>query len=130
MTFNHMRIARPVSDLALSSKMYCEGLGLAQIASFSDHDGFSGVMVGHRDTGWHLEFTLCHHHPLTPSPGAEDLLVLYYPQAAAWQEQCGKMLTAGFILVSAFNPYWNVNGKTFVDHDGYRVVLQNRRWIL
>ena len=28
----------------------------------------------------------------------------------------------------AFNPYWEVNGVTFVDRDGYRTVLQNRAW--
>lgn len=65
---------------------------------------------------------------MKPSPGEEDLLVLNYPEAAEWREQCAKMLTAGFAPVSAFNPYWNVNGKTFVDGDGYRVVLQNRSW--
>ncbi|MBR7529986.1 VOC family protein [Klebsiella michiganensis] len=128
MTLNAIRIARPVTDLSLSCRMYCTGLGLEQIAQFADHDGFSGVMVGRRDLGWHLEFTLCHHHPVKPSPGEKDLLVLYYPEAAEWREQCAKMLTAGFVPVSAFNPYWNVNGKTFVDGDGYRVVLQNRSW--
>lgn len=128
MTLNHIRIARPVTSPAVSSKMYCTGLGLEQIAQFADHDGFSGVMVGRRDLGWHLEFTLCHYHPLTPSPGEEDLLVLYYPQTQEWQEQCEKMLAAGFVQVSAFNPYWNASGKTFVDHDGYRVVLQNGSW--
>lgn len=90
MTLNAIRIARPVTDLSLSCHMYCTGLGLEQIAQFADHDGFSGVMVGRRDLGWHLEFTLCHHHPVKPSPGEEDLLVLYYPEAAEWREQCAK----------------------------------------
>lgn len=128
MTLNAMRIARPVTDLSLSSSMYCTGLGLEQIAQFADHAGFSGVMIGRGDLGWHLEFTLCHHHPVKPSPSEEDLLVLYYPHTAEWQERCERMLTAGFTPVSAYNPYWNVHGKTFVDSDGYRVVVQNRSW--
>ena len=33
-----------------------------------------------------------------------------------------------FLRVTAFNPYWEVNGVTFVDRDGYRTVLQNRAW--
>jgi hypothetical protein len=41
-----LRIARPVSDLARSSDMYCRGLGLRIIASFVNHDGFDGVMLG------------------------------------------------------------------------------------
>lgn len=68
------------------------------------------------------------HHPVTPSPGDEDLLVLYYPQQAAWEAQCAAMDAAGFLRVTAFNPYWEVNGVTFVDRDGYRTVLQNRAW--
>ena len=36
------------------------------------------------------------------------------------------MDAAGFLRVTAFNPYWEVNGVTFVDRDGYRTVLQNR----
>ncbi len=63
-----------------------------------------------------------------PSPGDEDLLVLYYPQQAAWEAQCTAMDAAGFLRVTAFNPYWEVNGVTFVDRDGYRTVLQNRAW--
>jgi hypothetical protein len=34
----------------------------------------------------------------------------------------------GYKHVQAFNPYWDVAGKTFEDPDGYRVVLQNARW--
>ena len=42
----HLRIARPVSDLASSTHMYCRGLGLRVIASFQGHAGFDGVMLG------------------------------------------------------------------------------------
>lgn len=38
------------------------------------------------------------------------------------------MDAAGFLRVTAFNPYWEVNGVTFVDRDSYRTVLQNRAW--
>jgi Questin oxidase-like len=33
-----------------------------------------------------------------------------------------------FESVKAFNPYWDRNGKTFEDPDGYRVVLQHANW--
>lgn len=87
MSFCHMRIARPVSELDTTASMYCAGLGLEQLGSFTDHEGFSGIMLGAPEAGWHLEFTHCRHHPVTPSPGDEDLLVLYYPQQAAWEAQ-------------------------------------------
>ena len=38
------------------------------------------------------------------------------------------MLQAGFKLVESYNNYWDINGNTFEDADGYRVVLQNREW--
>ncbi len=66
------------------ASMYCAGLGLELLGSFTDHEGFSGIMLGAPEAGWHLEFTHCRHHPV-PSPGDEDLLVLYYPQQAAWE---------------------------------------------
>ena len=119
MSFCHMRIARPVSELDTTASMYCAGLGLELLGSFTEHEGFSGIMLGAPEAGW---------HPVTPSPGDEDLLVLYYPQQAAWEAQCAAMDAAGFLRVTAFNPYWEVNGVTFVDRDGYRTVLQNRAW--
>ncbi|MBM5552601.1 VOC family protein, partial [Klebsiella quasipneumoniae] len=112
MSFCHMRIARPVSELDTTASMYCAGLGLEPLGSFTDHEGFSGIMLGAPEAGWHLEFTHCRHHPVTPSAGDEDLLVLYYPQQAAWEAQCAAMDAAGFLRVTAFNPYWEVNGVT------------------
>jgi hypothetical protein len=38
------------------------------------------------------------------------------------------MLTAGFQAVPSYNPYWDRQGRTFADIDGYRVVLQNSAW--
>lgn len=128
MNFSHMRIARPVSDLEHACEMYSQGLGLERIADFADHDGFSGIMLGHATLHWHLEFTTCHRHPVQPGPTDEDLLVLYYPDKPDWEQACARMAAAGFCAVPAFNPYWDMNGKTFVDEDGYRVVLQNRGW--
>jgi hypothetical protein len=34
----------------------------------------------------------------------------------------------GYQPVPAFNPYWDRQGLTFADPDGYRVVLQNAAW--
>lgn len=66
----HLRIARPVSDLARAAAMYREGLGLRELARFEDHAGFDGVMLGYDGAGWHLEFTHCRAHPVVPAPTA------------------------------------------------------------
>jgi hypothetical protein len=39
------------------------------------------------------------------------------------------MIAAGFREVASYNPYWTLEGKTFEDLDGYRVVLQNAAWV-
>lgn len=124
----HLRIARPVSDLARACTMYCHGLGLSVIGSFEDHEGFDGVMVGQVGAGYHFEFTYCRAHPVVPAPTPEDLFVFYIALSAAWQKACARMHGAGFTEVGSFNPYWNRRGKTFADPDGYRIVLEKEGW--
>ena len=125
---HHVRIARPVTDLAATQAMYCLGLGLRVIGRFEDHDGFDGVMLGVAGSSYHFEFTHRRRHPIAPTPSAEDLVVFYIPTPAEWQSTCANMLAAGFKQVAAFNPYWDIHGRTYEDRDGYRIVLQNAEW--
>ena len=108
--------------------MYCHGLGLSVLGRFVDHDGFDGIMLGIAGADHHFEFTHCRSHPVHPAPTVEDLVVFYLPAHAEWQAACARMLEAGFKAVASFNPYWDVSGRTFEDHDGYRIVLQNATW--
>ena len=128
MQFQHMRIARPVQNLERSCQMYSLGLGLNKIGEFIDHQGFSGVMLGHQNLSWHLEFTQCLDHPIFPQQTLDDLLVLYITDQLEWEKTCQNMLKFGFEKVPSFNPYWDINGQTFIDHDGYRTVLQKQQW--
>ncbi len=77
-----------------------------------------------------LEFMYWRKHPIVPTPTVEDLIVFYYPSKSAWQEACGRMRAAGLKSVAAFNPYWSMLGRSYVDLDGYRVVLQTHPSIL
>ena len=121
----HLRVARPVSNLAKATDMYCRGLGLRVIDEFEDHNGFDGVMLGEDSAGYHLEFTYCRAHPVVPSPTPEDLLVFYIPRRDEWESTCHSMVAAGFMEVTPSNPYWYPRGRTYQDPDGFRVVLQN-----
>lgn len=123
-----LRIARPVSDLQRSVRQYCLGLSMERLASFEDHEGFDGVMVGTPQGPFHFEFTYCRHHPVRPSPTPEDLVVFYLRQSAAWERRCELMAQAGFREVSPFNPYWGRDGRSFRDDDGYTVVIQRASW--
>jgi hypothetical protein len=124
----HLRIARPVTNIPMTQVLYCAGLGLSVIGCFEDHEGFDGVILGQVGSNYHFEFTSCRGHPVQPSPTMEDLAVFYLETQSEWQAACSNMLAAGFRQVRSFNPYWEANGRTFEDHDGYRVVLENSEW--
>ncbi|WP_227728844.1 VOC family protein [Yersinia proxima] len=125
-----MRVARPTDNLKLISEMYCRGLGFSELGSFADHQGFDGVILGHPHHAYHLEFT--HHRGVQVgrAPTSDSLLVFYLPDETQWHSQCQQMRAAGFCQVASYNPYWDVSGKTFEDIDGYRVVLQQREWVV
>ncbi|CAI2511061.1 Uncharacterised protein [Serratia ficaria] len=121
-----LRVARPSDRLQEIAAMYCRGLGFEILGEFVDHQGFDGVMIGHPQHAYHLEFT--HHHGVRAgrAPTQDHLLVFYLPEADEWRQACERMLAAGFSPVSAYNPYWDRLGRTFEDVDGYRVVLQRQ----
>jgi len=108
--------------------MYRKGFGFMEIGRFENHDGFDGVMLGRPDLHYHFEFTYSRQHPVRPAPAVEDLAVFYIPAESEWQATCASMLAAGFKQVTAFNPYWEVRGRTYEDRDGYRIVLQHAEW--
>ena len=123
-----LRIARPTDNLAVVSRMYIEGLGFELLGSFSEHDGFDGVIIGHPFHTYHLEFTHHKSERVGRASTQDSLLVFYIPDQQAWANACEKMLCAGFNSVTSYNPYWDMRGSTFEDVDGYRVVLQNSEW--
>ena len=125
-----LRIARPTDDLPALLHFYCHGLGLQQLAAFADHNGFDGVMLGHPQAPYHLEFTHQPGHAVGRAPTADNLLVFYLPDAEQWQAAVQRMAAAGFGPVPSYNPYWDQQGHTFEDPDGYRVVLQRAAWTL
>ncbi len=123
-----MRVARPTSDLDGVTRFYRDGLGLAEIYRFKDHDGFDGVMLGLPGAPYHLEFTWAHGHSAGRAPTADNLLVFYLPDEREWNDAVARMRSSGYQPVPSFNPYWDRDGLTFEDPDGYRVVLQHAAW--
>ena len=124
----HLRIARPSDNLAAVEAFYREGLGFDRICGFLNHDGFDGVMLGLPDASYHLEFTHAHGHTVGRAPSSDNLLVLYLPNRAQWDAAVMRLRQHGHHPVPSFNPYWDRQGLTFEDPDGYRVVLQNAAW--
>jgi catechol 2,3-dioxygenase-like lactoylglutathione lyase family enzyme len=123
-----LRVARPTDDLQRLLQFYEQGLGFEVLDRFENHDGFDGVMLGKEGAPYHLEFTNAHGHPAGRAPSKDHLLVFYVPDRDAWARAVERMRDAGFDPVPSFNPYWDRNGLTFEDPDGYRIVLQNAKW--
>jgi len=123
-----IRVARPTDDIDRLLPFYRDGLGLEVLFRFEGHDGFDGVMLGLPGAGYHFEFTRVELHEAGRAPTKDNLTVFYLPDTETWRDGVAKMQVAGFEPVPSFNPYWDVNGRTFEDPDGYRIVLQNAAW--
>ena len=123
-----LRVARPTDHLHEVVRFYTDGVGLAQLGAFQDHDGFDGVMLGVPGASYHLEFTRRRGHVAGRAPTMDNLLVFYLPDKHQWQEAVGRMIAAGYQPVPSFNPYWDRDGRTFEDPDGYRIDFQNAAW--
>lgn len=126
----HLRVARPTGQLEAVVAFYRDGLGLEVLDHFEGHDGFDGVMLGPKGAAYHLEFTKKAGHAAGRAPTEDNLLVFYLPDADEWARAVARMEKAGFRAVKAFNPYWDKNGRTFADPEGYRVVLHQASWTL
>jgi len=124
----NVRFARPTSRLEEVVAFYVDGLGLERIGSFVGHDGYDGVMVGAPGDEAHLEFTRHGEDGPFPSPGRDNLVVLYFDDPAEVEERVARLRAAGHEPVEPENPYWRRDGTTFEDPDGWRVVLMRRRW--
>ncbi|EPE04877.1 prolyl endopeptidase [Ophiostoma piceae UAMH 11346] len=122
----HLRVARPTNNIAALIPFYCDGLGFSELFRFQDHDGFDGVMLGAPKSPYHFEFTTKTGHDAGRAPTQDNLLVFYLPDKTVHEAAINRMVAAGISAVPAFNPYWDVHGKTFEDADGYRVVLAHK----
>src|SRR5262245_37881028 len=125
-----LRVARPTDDLDALLRFYERGLGLSVLYRFEDHEGFDGLMLGRRGAPYHLEFTRAWGHVVGRAPTQDHLLIFYLPGEAEWNAAVQRMRDAGFEPIPASNPYWDREGATFEDPDGYRIVLQKSAWTL
>ena len=124
-----MRVARPTNDLAALRRFYVDGVGMQELASFSAHAGFDGLIVGALNAPYHLEFTVQLGVSAARASSEEQLLVFYLPDEQRFAAALARMQSIGIAPVASNNPYWDQVGVTFEDPDGYRVVLQRAAWV-
>jgi catechol 2,3-dioxygenase-like lactoylglutathione lyase family enzyme len=123
-----LRVARPTDRLDAVVAFYKDAVGLEVLGGFTDHDGFDGVMLGKPGASWHLELTRERGAVAGNAPSREHLLVLYIPDEREWNIAVERMRAAGVAPTPAHNPYWDRCGITYVDPDGYGVVLSRESW--
>jgi catechol 2,3-dioxygenase-like lactoylglutathione lyase family enzyme len=102
-----LRVARPSDNLDALRRFYEQGLGLALLFHFEDHEGFDGIILGQERAPYHFEFTRARGHAAGRAPTLDNLLVFYLPDVAEWQAAVQRMCDSGFNPVPAFNPYWD-----------------------
>lgn len=118
----HLRVARPTDDIVALLPFYCDGLGFDVILRFKEHERFNGVMLGHRNMCYRLEFK---GHATSIAPTQDNLLIFYLHGPTDFHSAVSRIDERGFDCAKSFNPYWDRCGKTFEDPDGYKVVLAN-----
>ena len=123
-----LRVVRPTDQMDAVVAFYRDGLGFPELTRFSGHDGFDGAILGFPGAPYNLEFTHAHGRSAGRAPTPDNLLVVYMPDARAWSRMIGVMQRRGHRPVDSFNPYWDREGVTYEDPDGYRVVLHQGIW--
>ncbi len=111
-------------------EFYRDALGLTVLGRLESHDGIDGAMLGHREAGYHLEFTCTAGHTAGRAPTGDNLLVFYLPDGALWQRVVDRLEMCGHPPVAAVNSFWDREGLTFEDPYGYRVVLVKGRHVV
>lgn len=127
-SFAQVRIARPTNQLLKVIQFYTEGLGLPQLSSFTNHAGYSGVMVGLPNREYHLEFTQHEAGSSGLAPTKDNLLVFYIPDPDEVNNAVTRLHNLGYSPVLPENPFWQDKSFTFEDPDGWRVVLFCGTW--
>lgn len=116
------RIARHTTDLNRIIDFYGRILGLKVLGEFKGHHNYNGVFLGIPGEGWHLEFTVSDTAPRHNADN-DDLFVFYAASLAEFADLKKRFIANKVKHVKPQNPYWEKNGITFEDPDGFRIVI-------
>ena len=116
------RVARHTDNLEPIIKFYCDSLGLEVLGEFTNHNKYDGVFIGKKGLNWHLEFTTSEESPIHQAD-QDDLLVFYLDTKEEYMLLKQRLNKNGLSAVESKNPYWKENGTTYIDPDGFRIVI-------
>jgi catechol 2,3-dioxygenase-like lactoylglutathione lyase family enzyme len=121
-----LRVARHTNNLEKIEAFYVNILGFERLGGFQNHNNYDGVFIGKSDLDWHFEFTesndKANHHF-----DEDDIIVLYPTTILEYNNLLDSVSNNNISIITSNNPYWNKNGKMFLDPDGYRIVISPLR---
>ena len=117
-----LRVARHTDDLDKIEDFYVNLLGFERLGSFQNHNNYDGIFIGKPGMDWHLEFTKSE-EKAKHSFDQDDVMVLYPKTIEEYNRLINSFLKNNISSITAHNPFWNENGKMFLDPDGYRIVI-------
>ena len=118
------RVARHTNRLDQLKDFYVNLIGLSVLGEFKNHSGYDGVFIGDTNLDWHLEFTQTA-EPANHKFDEDDILVFYPENQTEYDNLLERLNTRNVVKSLAKNPYWQENGITIKDPDGYTVVISN-----
>lgn len=121
-----LRVARHTNNLEKMEAFYVNILGFERLGGFQNHNNYDGIFIGKSGLDWHFEFTesneKANHHF-----DEDDVVVLYPNTILEYNNLLYSVSDNNISMITSKNPYWNENGKMFLDPDGYRIVISSLR---
>lgn len=124
-----LRVARHTDNLEIIENFYVNILGFELLGDFQKHNNYDGIFIGKPGLDWHFEFTKSE-VKAKHTFDKDDVMVLYPKSILDYDALVNKLIHHNIPIVTANNPFWNENGKMFLDPDGYRIVLSPLKAII
>jgi catechol 2,3-dioxygenase-like lactoylglutathione lyase family enzyme len=119
-----LRVARHTNNLEKIKSFYIDILGFELLGGFENHNDYDGIFIGKPNLDWHFEFTKSN-EKANHSSDEDDIIVLYPETILKYNQLINNILNSNISLITSKNPYWNQNGKMFLDPDGFRIIISN-----
>ena len=121
-----LRFARHTNNLEKIKSFYIDVIGLKLLGSFENHNNYDGIFLSKPNLGWHLEFTKSD-EIVKFNFNEEDYLVFYPENESEYSEILNRIVKNEIKFLKSKNPFWNENGKLFLDPDGFGIIISNSK---